>query len=102
MSRPAAANVDVRAWLRDNGYEDVARMIDRLMTRWGKDGRRTRRSWWVTLAGGTDGEPYTVEGIEFPVLASAQRREGKPVTPNALQRRSGERPPPKRETGRWK
>lgn len=93
--------IDVRAWLRSNGYEDVARSIDRMMTKWAKDGARTRRSWWVTLSGGIDGKPFTVDGIEFPVLASAQRREGKPVTPNAIQRNRNERPPPKRQTGRW-
>lgn len=102
MSKPGApANVDVRAWLRENGYADVAGMIDQMMAKWERNGSRTRRSWWLTLSGGADGAPFTVDGVEFPVLASAQRREGKTVTPNAIKRSAKERPPPKRRTGRW-
>jgi phage-related tail fiber protein len=68
---------------------------------WEAEGKTTRRNWWDTLSGGTEGRPYTVDGKEFPVLAAAQRRQGKPVTSNAIQRNARETPPPVRETGRW-
>jgi hypothetical protein len=109
-SKPAVAkskprgpvpDTDARKWLRENGYDDVADMIDRVMADWEENGVRTRRSWWVTLAGGANGRPYTVAGQEFPVLASAQRRQNKPVTPNAIQRNARETPPPARVNGRW-
>jgi len=80
---------------------DVADMVDAVMQRWEDEGKNTRRNWWDTLSGGADGRPYTVDGKEFPVLAAAQRRQGKPVTRNAVQRSARETPPPVRETGRW-
>jgi|ERR1019366_989439 hypothetical protein len=100
-SKPKPSNTDARVWLRQNAYDDVADMIDVVMQRWEDEGRSTRRNWWDTLAGGTDGRPSSVDGQEFPVLATAQRRKGKPVTENALQRNPKETPPPVRETGRW-
>jgi len=96
-----AAPADARTWLRENGYEDVARMIDVVMAEWESSGKGTRRSWWVTLAGGVDGEPFTVNGRTFPVLASAQIRQGKPVTRNAIKRNPREVPPPVRRSARW-
>lgn len=92
---------DARVWLRDNGYSDVADLIDAMLERWAKANKATRRNWWDTLAGGKGGRRYTVEGREFPVLASAQRRQGKPVTANAIQRNRTEKPPPVRELARW-
>jgi len=75
--RPAAqpTSTDARKWLRENGYDDVADLIDEVMGEWAASGARTRRDWWVTLAGGVDGKPATVNGREFPVLACAQRRQ---------------------------
>jgi hypothetical protein len=100
-SKPKLSGTDARVWLRQNVYDDVADMIDAVMQRWEDEGKNTRRNWWDTLSGGADGRPYTVDGKEFPVLAAAQRRQGKPVTGNALQRSTRETPPPVRETGRW-
>jgi hypothetical protein len=94
-------STDARKWLRENGYEDVAALIDEVMNEWAASGARTRRDWWVTLAGGVDGKPATVNGREFPVLACAQRRQSKPVTKNAIRRNARETPPPIRDTGRW-
>jgi len=96
MTQPTA-----REWLRENGYEDVADLIDGVMDEWESAGKRTRRAWWLILSGGRNGEPRTIAGREFPVLRAAQRREGKKVTPNAISRRRGEKPPGKRVTGRW-
>jgi hypothetical protein len=100
-AKPKVAPTDARVWLRENGYGDVADLIDEVMEGHKADGRGTRRGWWETLAGGKDGRPSSVDGREFPVLASAQRRQGKPVTANAIQRGLHEVAPPVRRTGRW-
>ena len=100
-AKPKVAATDARVWLRENGYNDVAEIIDEVMEGHQADGRGTRRSWWVTLAGGANGGSTTVDGRVFPVLATAQRRQGKPVTPNAIQRGPNEVAPPVRKNGRW-
>jgi len=89
-------------WLRANKYDDIADLIDGFMKRWVAKGKTTRRNWWETLSGGVAGRPYSIDGTELPVLAAAQRRQGKPVTDNAIQRNLAEDPPPARETKRWK
>jgi hypothetical protein len=93
---------DLRRWLRENGHDETADLIDGFIARWKADGKRTRRNWWEILAGGRLGRPRTIEGKEFPVLKAAQTRQGLPVTANALFL-TGEKPPPPipRESGRW-
>ena len=91
-----------RDWLRANGYEDVVDLIDRAMAKMAARGTKQRRNWWDTLSGGEDGKPCVREGIEFPVLRVAQVRQGKPVTPNAINRNRNELPPDIRSTDRWK
>lgn len=100
-SKPKPGSTDARVWLCQNGYDDVAERIDAALEHWAATGKSTRRNWWNTLSGGIDGRPYTIEGTEFPVLATAQRRQGKPVTPNAIQRNAREQAPPVRVNGRW-
>lgn len=90
-----------RQWLLENGYEDMAESIEKVMGAWRRRGKKTRRDWWDTLAGGIDGRPFTVNGIEFLVLRAAQVRQGKTITKNAVSRNPKEVPPPKRKTGRW-
>jgi len=90
-----------RDWLRENGYEDVADLIDGVMARWKARGSRERRDWWEILAGDQNGQPRVVAGTKFPVLWAAQRRQGRKATGNALKRNAREKPPPIRETGRW-
>jgi hypothetical protein len=90
-----------RDWLRQNGYEDVAALIDRVMAEIAAAGSRQRRNWWDTLAGGKGGGPVTVNGHEFPVLRVAQIRQGKAVTPKALCRNPHEQPPDVIATARW-
>jgi hypothetical protein len=90
-----------RKWLAANGYADIVALIDEIMLEWRAAGKKTRRNWWETLAGAKLGRPRTVAGRRFPVLASAQRHEGLPVTPNALQRSADELPPPKIYLGKW-
>ncbi len=101
MPRAKPTSTDARIWLRQNGYDDAATMNDATTQSWESNGKNTRRHWRDTLSGGAEGRPYTVEGQEFPVLAAAQRRQKKTVTPNAIQRNARETPPPVRETGRW-
>jgi len=90
-----------RNWLAANGYEDAATLIDDAAGRIETKGKKSRRNWWDTLAGGANGMPLTREGITFPVLRVAQIRQGKPVTPNALCRDENEAPPAAISTERW-
>jgi hypothetical protein len=91
-----------RQWLRENGYEEIADLIDNFILEWKAAGKRTRRNWWEMLAGGSQGNPRTINGKEFPVLRAAQIRQGLPVTPNAIWRSEENAPPPApRVTGRW-
>jgi hypothetical protein len=90
-----------RDWLRDNGYEDVAALIDEVMAEMKARGSKQRRNWWDVLAGGGGGKPIVVSGREFPVLKVAQRRQRKRVTKNAISRNRKEAPPEVTATGRW-
>jgi hypothetical protein len=99
-------NVDkddlARQWLRENGYADVAAMIDKIMDQWKAEGKRTRRNWWEMLAGDHQGRPRRLGRHEFPVLESVQIRQGLPVTSNAIRREEEKQAPPKpRVTARW-
>jgi hypothetical protein len=90
-----------RQWLRVNGYDDIADMIDEVMREWKVSGKKTRRNWWDILAGGKNGAPSVREGRIFPVLRAAQLRQGKPVTENAICRNPKEEVPPISSSGRW-
>jgi len=90
-----------RQWLLESGYEDVAALIDQALANIESKGRKSRRNWWDTLAGGPGGKPSVREGIEFPVLRVAQIRQGVLVTPNAICRNEHERPPDVVTTNRW-
>lgn len=90
-----------RDWLQQHGYEDIVVLIDEVTNELHEKGSKQRRNWWDVLAGGVNGKPVTVEGRTFPVLRAAQRRQGKPVTSNAIQRNRREAAPPIRQTGRW-
>jgi hypothetical protein len=91
-----------RDWLRENGYEDVADLIDKAMARIAEKGTRQRRNWWDILAGDAHGQPCVREGIEFPVLRVAQIRQERPATANAIARNPNEVPPEVVRTNRWK
>src|SRR4051812_24371974 len=92
---------DIRSWLRENNYEDVAKLIDDALEQWEKDGVQTRRNWWDILCGGVGGVPKNFGGRVFPVLRAAQIRQGKAVTKNAICRNPKEKPPGTWKTGRW-
>jgi hypothetical protein len=102
MTRQTVELADCRPWLREHGYDLVASAIDRQLIAWKRRGLRTRRNWWDILAGGRGGAPRTVAGLRYPVLAAAQRRQGKPVTPNAIELPRGEQAPARRVPSlRW-
>jgi len=91
----------LRSWLRENEYVDVADLIEAVQAELKAKGSKERRSFFEVLAGGKDGKPIVVNGHEFPVLKAMQLRQGKPVTPNAIQRSASEQPPDVVPTKRW-
>lgn len=44
--------ITVRVWLRENGYPEVADMINEIQAEWKISGKHTRRNWWDVLSGG--------------------------------------------------
>lgn len=72
------ADLDCRIWLRAHGYADVANLIAGLIDEWKCAGKKTRRDWWLILAGTPEGKPRKVNGLVFPVLKAARRRQGFP------------------------
>jgi hypothetical protein len=90
-----------RDWLAQHGYEDVATLIDEVLAELKAKGSKERRNWWDILSGDRHGNPRIVAGRKFPVLAVAQKRQGKTVTPNAIRSRKRAAPPEIRKTGRW-
>ncbi len=91
-----------REWLVANSYEDVAAVLDRVLSVIVEKRRSTRRNWWDDLAGNRDGTPHVREGIEIPILRAAQIRQGVPVTASALCRNKTEMAPPMIRPNRWK
>ena len=90
-----------REWLAQNGYENVAALIDEVLAELKAKGSKERRNWWDILSGDSHGNSRIVAGRKFPVLAVAQKRQGKKVTPNASRGRKRQAPPEIRITGRW-
>lgn len=94
--------MEARKWLRANGYDDVADLIDEIMKEWRASGNCTRRNWWDVLAGRANGEPCITAGRKLPILRAAQIRRGRPITPNAICRNENENVPPVLTPGRWR
>lgn len=90
-----------RTWLARNGYEDYATLIDEVMAEWKAKGSKERKDWWLVMSGGTTGKPLRISGRVFPVLATFQERQGKPVTGNAERRNEIEITPPIQRQARW-
>lgn len=98
----AAADIDAKTWLKVNGYPDVLRLIARLEAKWAREGKGTRKDWFLVLAGTPNGRARTVDGTTFPMLAAFRRRQGYPVAAEALQRGPLEVAPPiRKQEGRW-
>ena len=94
-------NENIRHWLRNNNYNDVADLIDEIEEEWRKAGNKTRRNWWLILSGGKDGQPKRVAGRQFPVLKAAQIRQGLKVSKTAISRNKREKRQAVWENGRW-
>jgi len=90
-----------KEWLLQNNYKAIVKLIDEVVAEWKAQGKATRRNWWEILAGDTNGNPRIVAGRTFPVLRTAQLRQGVPVSPAALCRNPNEEAPPIRVTARW-
>src|SRR5262245_24885274 len=80
----------IRPWLRAFNYEDVEEKIAKAEARHKASGSKERRNWADVLCGTKEGTPVVIAGIEFPILASAQRSRNRPVTPKAIQRNEHE------------
>lgn len=89
------------SWLKKNGYEDIALIIDGIMLEWKKQGNKTRRNWWEKLCGDRNGNSKKIAGREIPVLRAAQIRQGKAVTENAICRNEDEEIPKILTNTRW-
>ena len=92
---------NIFTWLKANGYADTAERIFAQQQKWKGQGVKTRRNWWEVLAGDKNGNPRIIDGVEFPVLAAAQERQGRPITQNAVRLNEGEAVPAIRENTRW-
>lgn len=64
-----------KQWLRDNGWNTMAVLIETLERRWADEGKLTRRNWWAMLAGKPDKTPYVVDGHTLPIIAYARKRQ---------------------------
>jgi len=95
------SNETAREWLRANGYEETARMIDEIMAEWKAKGIATRRDWWQILAGDSRGNPRKVAGRTFPIIRAARERQALPNSDNAQSNASREIAPEIRSTPRW-
>ncbi|MDL2267746.1 hypothetical protein LJC46_07150 [Desulfovibrio sp. OttesenSCG-928-G15] len=94
-------NTPIREWLHKHDYEDIAELIEQVMAGWKRKGTKTRRNWWAVLAGNKNGTPKVIEGVTFPILKTAQARQGMTVTDNALCRNETEVAPGVVTGGRW-
>ena len=94
--------LDARIWFRANGYDDVADRIDRMIAGWKAQGKKTRRNWWLVLAGSPSGKPSVTGGRPWPMLAAIRRRQGYPVHADAIERGPHELAPPvSAQVNRW-
>lgn len=94
--------MDARRWLRNNNYEEIAEIIDEIMSEWSKTGKGTRRNWWDVLAGRLNGDHCIIAGRKIPILRAAQIRSGRTISPHAICKNENEQIPQKMRPGRWK
>ena len=105
-SKPAGSprydqQMDARTWLRANGYQDIAERIDRLIAQWKADNKKTRRDWWLILAGSPRGNPSHAGGKPWPMIAAFRKRQGYPVHSDAIERSPHELAPNVFAQKRW-
>jgi hypothetical protein len=90
------ASDSLDTWLRQSGYREIADKIENIESKWRANDLKTRRNWWVVLAGDLSGNPREVAGERFPIISSIRRRQGLPPARGGLSRAS-ERPLPPRD-----
>ena len=93
--------MDARTWLRANGYQDLAERIDRLLAEWKEAKKRTRRDWWLVLAGSPSGKPSMTGGKPWPMLTAFRKRQGYPVHSDSIERGPHELAPSVFAQKRW-
>ena len=94
-------NESARDWLRANGYEQTATMIDEIMAEWKAQGKATRRNWWEVLAGDHHGNPRKIAGRTFPIIKAARKRQALPRSDNEQSNKPREAAPKVRRQARW-
>jgi hypothetical protein len=93
--------LSARDWLRANGYNEVAQMIDDIMAEWKIQGKATRRNWWEVLAGDSRGNPRKIAGRTFPIIKAIRKRQALPKTATAQSNMPRQVAPKIRPSGRW-
>jgi hypothetical protein len=95
--------IDARTWLKQNGYTDVAEIIESFISYNKARGSGERRNYWDLLAGRMDGECFEKHGFKFPILASvrASRKPSYKPTAKAIQRNKIEKVPIPVKQARW-
>lgn len=107
MTSPLNVRVDTdqdcMQWLKLHGYHDIIAGIEELTRKWKAQAKRTRKDWWVILAGTPEGLPRKVSGLAFPVLKACRRRQGYPPdVPWAIENSPHELAPSiKQQAARW-
>lgn len=91
----------IREWLHKNSYGYIVDLIEQVMAGWKLKGTKTRRNWWAVLAGNKNGTHKVIEGVKFPILKTAQARQGMTVTDSALCLNETEVAPGVITGGRW-
>jgi len=83
---------NAREWLRENGYSDVADILDSYLAYNKARGSGERRNYWDLLAGGKNGENLKRHMFTFPILESvrAARKPSYKPSPNAIRRNETE------------
>lgn len=92
---------ETQRWLQVNGYEWVAELIAGILADWKVRKVKTRRNWWLAIAGTEKGRPATVNGVAFPIIAAARVRQGFLPVEGALRNSPEESAPPILPEARW-
>jgi hypothetical protein len=92
---------NAREWLRANGYEETAAMIDEIMAEWQIEGKATRRNWWQVLAGDNRGNARKIAGRVFPIIRAVRKRQGLPDIEEAQSNAPREAAPQIIPSARW-
>lgn len=74
-----------RDWLRENGYGDIAGLIDEVMADLEAHGSKQRRNWWEVLAGGVNGRPLRCLGTGVSGATGRAAAAGQALEPERNQ-----------------